>query len=108
MLSAPRYLTALCRLSAPAGGWEQGLYAGCETCNGWRADGPLDRLHYCSSEQRLSESATRFRSYLGSPPGFLPMSAPDLLNVDNPMVGHGVISQELLEIQLVAFLLAGR
>eukprot|EP01052_Picozoa_sp_SAG31_P009313 SAG31_NODE_487_length_14980_cov_9.526376_6_plen_147_part_00 len=46
-------LWLLCR---PSGGWEQGLGPGCETCNGWKAAAPLDRLHYCSSEQRLSES----------------------------------------------------
>eukprot|EP01043_Picozoa_sp_COSAG02_P051942 COSAG02_NODE_5531_length_4252_cov_2.279316_2_plen_243_part_00 len=60
-----------------AGGWEQGLGAGCETCNGWKATGPLDELHYCSSEQRLSESATRFRSYLQwGPPSHDPLVDP--------------------------------
>ena len=57
-------LEVMARHSLVGWGWEQGLGPHCESCNGYKPTAPLDALHYCSSEQRLSESATRFRSYL--------------------------------------------
>ena len=57
-------LAVMARHSLVGWGWEQGLGPHCESCNGYKPTAPLDALHYCSSEQRLSESATRFRAYL--------------------------------------------
>jgi hypothetical protein len=59
-------LAAMARFSLVGWGWEQGLGPRCVGCNSWHPfvnfSSSLAGLHFCSSEQRLSESATRFRA----------------------------------------------
>ena len=57
-------LSLIANYSLAGWGWEQGLGPRCVGCNSWHPTGALDTLHFCGSEQRLSETATRFRSYL--------------------------------------------
>ena len=63
-LQTEETLALIANFSLAGWGWEQGLGARCESCNSWHPTGPLDSLSYCNSEQRLSETATRFRAYL--------------------------------------------
>ena len=70
-LQSENTLALIANFSLAGWGWEQGLGGRCESCNGWHPTGPLGNLSYCNSEQRLSETATRFRAYLTwGPPSF--------------------------------------
>ena len=67
-LQAEPQLATMARHSLVGWGWEQGLGLRCVGCNSWHPHvnftAGATALHYCGSEQRLSESATRFRAYL--------------------------------------------